>query len=203
LSPPTTEAAGFVPTHSIAVTPENNLNTSGSGGYTSTGEFKWSAPVSLADAPLLPGFISSAEVAAVCDNFDPQTDALIPISLTMTNTTENFTQTLDVNTTLAVNAAGSPTVANEELDVIANYAAGPACDPMTNNADEGDAANYWDFTCSDMPADTPCTESAYVILPNYFSPANPAGDPSVLAAAVLLTNNEAFTLEGGPVPAGL
>jgi hypothetical protein len=140
----------------------------------------------------LPGFASSTEIGAIC-TFNPQTDGLIPIVITMKNTTAGFTQTLNASTTLPIGDA-------DTINAAVNYAAGPNCESMTNDA-AIDTAD-WSVGCDDLAPDTSCTTYGYIILSNYYTPSDPNGDPSVFAAAILGTNGETYTLNGAPVPQG-
>jgi PPE-repeat protein len=104
-------------------------------------------------------------------NIDPQTDAAIPFTLTMTNTTNGFSLNgEDFSATSAgpVSNGGSPLLAEEETG------SGPEC-----NAEA-------DLYVSSLAPGATASVAGFFLLFDYYSPAHPNGDLSALSNDVLV-----------------
>lgn len=143
-------------------------------------------------APTLPGFTTTDDLLGECGaDYNPQTDAIAPAALSMTNETTNFNETLATNVYSAPDAAlGVGWKGNNRPSAIlvaAAYSSGIECHKVST-ADDAfySAGTGWSVNWGDQPAGA-STEAhyAYLILPGYFTPNYPDGDPTVLANAML------------------
>jgi len=141
-------------------------------GYKYSGSFSDGNPVHAADAPQLPG-VDAADLFANC-NVDSQTDAVIPISVTLTDDTPGFTTSLQFAMWMA-------SLTEPELDVGAMLSNGPQCVQM---AWDNEGSGSWNVEWPSQFTDGQGVQlDAYVIIPNYYSPANPNGSTTAFAAA--------------------
>lgn len=157
-------------------------------GYTAHYAFSVGSPVKLHSAPIMPGFTQQSDISGACSDFSPQTDAVLPARLTLTNTTSGFSQ--DVSTFFELQESFASN-ALSDLEVVSGYTAGPQCEDIGGTDGSG---SDWTVDCQ-LQAQASCSNYSYLLLKNYYSPNNPAGDTKALAA-VLLSVEDTTTTSG-------
>lgn len=153
-----------------------------SDGYSFADSLAAGGPDQLGEIPLLPGFSSEAEVASACA-FDSTTDALIPVELTLTNTTPSFPADVEVSFALPVDVA-IEAIVPQSLQVVASYSQGVQC-ATVQQLDGGNDQSMWIESCSQLQPNASCLAYAYVVLSDYFTPDSPSGSSAVLQGAQL------------------
>ena len=101
---------------------------------------------------------------------------MLPARLTLTNTTSGFSQ--DVSTFFELQESFASN-ALSDLEVVSGYTAGPQCEDIGGTDGSG---SDWTVDCQ-LQAQASCSNYSYLLLKNYYSPNNPAGDTKALAAS--------------------
>lgn len=181
-------------------------------GYVTEGTLELGELTTASDAVALPGFTDSGVTEALeagCDGFDPATDALIPARQTLTNGSEGFEASLSNSFFLAIDdpdAVLSVRSVGDELVVAASYSDHLSCNAL-GTADDVffGSASSWGLSFEEpvSPGDTVGPHHAYLILPDYYTPATPTGDTSRLdsvglglVSAMRRDDAELIALEG-------
>jgi hypothetical protein len=133
---------------------------SGVGGYKARLEYIFGAVEHASSLAPLP--VSGRAVLASCQ-VNPSADAVIPVSYTLTNTTPQFS----TPATLTINDL-TPGVASGDAVVGGGAICGRVDIPLLGV--------HWDMIGSGQSV----SGDLFVIVPNYFSPAKPSGDPALL-----------------------
>jgi hypothetical protein len=190
-----TESTAAQPTASFTPTTTWTWDTKNTDGYTAHYELGVQAPVSLSSVPILPGFHQQSDISGACSEFNATTDALLPVRLTLTNTTASFKK--DVSTFFSL-----PLESTQAIEVVTGYSAGVECKDMQGR-NAGNEQSDWPVDCELAP-NASCTNYSYLILKNFYSPSAPKGATSALSAldleveATTPTSSESFTHVSGP-----
>ena len=133
---------------------------SGVGGYKARLEYRFGAVEHASSLAPLP--VSGRTALASCQ-VNPAADAVIPVSYTLTNTTPGFSTpaTLTIRELGGVSASGDAVVGG-----------GGVC----GRVDIPLLAVHWDQIGSGQSV----SDDLFLVVPNYFSPAKPSGDPALL-----------------------
>jgi Domain of unknown function (DUF4190) len=189
------QTASFTPTKTWT------WDTKNTNGYTAHYEFGIEAPTKLGAVPILPGFHQQSDISGACSEFSPTTDALLPVRLTLTNTTRSFKKTVTAFFSLQENVNVG---AQQELEVVTGYSAGVECESMQQQQATNEQST-WQVNCEELAPSASCTNYSYFIFKNYYSPTTPGGDAhSALAAtnlsveATTTSSQESFTHVSGP-----
>lgn len=162
------------------------------GGFRTEGTLELGEVGRVGNAPPLPDFDDPATTLALaCDGFDPQTDAVIPARQSLRNATDAFDVELANTFYLATDQADGVLFASapdDLLRVAAGYSSGTDCADVVL-ADEAWFGNGsgWGLSFDDPagPDEVRGPHHAYLILPDYYSPATPDGDVERLAGTGL------------------
>jgi hypothetical protein len=145
--------------------------------HAAVGEFRH-----LSDAPALPGAVTARELVSVCPSFDETTDAVAPAALMMTNKTTGFPALLEASL-FAYQNLGRPTPWRYVLLVAPIYSDGMQCHEISQSpASSGEWSVSWGEIA---PGASTGAHYAYVVIPDYFTPNHPSGDPEKLRRAIL------------------
>lgn len=145
------------------------------GGYTASGVVSVGPPKHA--TPLKLG---GAVVGEAC-TVDSQTDAAIPFQVRITNTTESFSLN-DVSSSVFITSrSDTSALSNDVSDGIVNteYSAGDQEECETWDSDPGP---MWGYSLSPNQY---TSLSGFIIIPNYYSPAQPAGQVSEISGAYI------------------
>lgn len=163
-------------------------------GYVTEGTLELGELTTAPDAVTLPGFTDSGvteTLEASCDGFDPETDALIPARQTLGNGSDGFDASVSNSFFLAIDdpdAVLSVRSVGDELAVAASYSDHLSCNAL-GTADDVffGSGSSWGLSFEDpvAPGDTVGPHYAYLILPDYYTPARPTGDTSRLESVGL------------------
>jgi hypothetical protein len=173
-STPSTE-----PVQSFSAVDQATWQVTEADGYKTTGTLARENPARIDDVAVHDDLIDRTAIAETCESFDGETDALVPVYLSLKNDTAGFSNSAQVAFTLDSSYRSSnipPT-----MDVIAGYSDGPECVTMGWMTAGGDD-QAWVFSCELEPGKK-CSGYNYVILKDYFTPANPDGDFAVFDGA--------------------
>jgi surface antigen len=132
----------------------------------------------------------AAQLDTTCP-FDPQTDAVEPFHLTLTSTTSGFTTYMSLS-------GNNNNAALETLGVEQSSADGMICEPSINGGTGPRGAGGFGIEASLEPGQT-ISADGFVIIYDFFSPAFPQGDPSVVDSAYFLVGG-ALGPAGSPIP---
>lgn len=129
---------------------------------------------------------------------NPETDAVIPFQISVTNTTPNFSASPGIEVVADGPNDSLPTKVSAEI----GYSEGPQCvtfvpAPYAYPGDEnGNGPDYLAFSPTDPLTPNASTyASGFFIASNYYSPAHPNGEPALLKNVVLIIK-PAFSSEG-------
>lgn len=129
---------------------------------------------------------------------NPQTDAVVPFAVTLTNTTSSYSASPGVEI-----VAAAPNDALPHLMAEPNYAEGPQCITFVPRAYHGDEnTNGTDYLAvsavSPLPPGGSVTTAGFFIVHGYYSPAHPSGDSQLLHGVELTfqpqSGGEGFTV---------
>lgn len=158
-------------------TPAGPLNTtysfteSEAGGYTFSGTLELGSPQQFQSGSITEGSLTAGSACSM----NPQTDAVIPAFLSVRNTSSgNFNAIGGVDLQWSSSAIGGIEV---------GYSSGPSCDGSGSGGSGTDEVNL-ESTNPLTPGSETSTD-LFVWVPDYYSPNNPQGDPSLLAGADL------------------
>lgn len=163
--PPTTTQASSLPTFVADKTWTWDGHTSS--GYKASFRVQAGKPTTSSDAPLLTGFKSSDDIASACSDFNAQTDAVMPVEVTITNNTPKFNAHVDFQ--LSVVGSDDTEALPFGLNTI-DYVGQQIQCAGTNSS------TAFSFTCTLDPG-AACNTPAYIVIEGDFSPAQPNGNP--------------------------
>jgi hypothetical protein len=129
--------------------------------------------------------IAGVKLGSACP-VDSETDAVIPFELVVYNTTPNFSASPGVEVTATAENGALPQKIKAEM----GYSSGPSCVSFIVGGYSGDENTNGPDTLVLSP-DEPLhphgmiVGSGFLIAPNYYSPAHPAGDPAMFRTVVL------------------
>jgi hypothetical protein len=194
------ESTTVQPTASFTPAKTWTWDTRNTDGYTAHYELGIEAPTKLSSVPILPGFHQQSDISGACSEFNSTTDGLLPVRLTLTNTTQSFHKEVAAFFSLQEDVNEG---ALQEVAVVTGYSAGVECKSMQQQQATNEQSN-WAVNCELAP-NASCTNYSYVIIKNYYSPTTPSGDPSGALAAINLSveatttsSDESFTAVSGP-----
>ena len=151
-------------------------NGASNDGATATAEFSYGAP-ERASASTRDGLASLGSVCA----FDPQTTAVEPFTLSVTNNTPRFSESPSITFNLGNADMDGPQVPSWHLYAETEYSTGPQC------TDFGVSPEWGGPTTAGLSLDAPLASGAgsgaifgFLAVDGYYSPAHPNGDPSGL-----------------------
>ncbi|MFT3855857.1 MAG: hypothetical protein QM733_24490 [Ilumatobacteraceae bacterium] len=151
-------------------------------GYRTGGQLELGPIAKAAAAPPMGQFTDPvSDLAANCPGFDSNTDGVMPASIRLTNQTAGFSAKLS-NTSYKAAPQGSSGVSPDVL-VMRAYSSGIDCSELVTASGaffsngEGWGLSFDEPTA---PAATSGPHVGYVIVRNYFTPANPSGNQSLL-----------------------
>jgi len=157
----------------------SQLTLTRSGGYTFGVEIAIGAPVHISPQAILTAGGMTLTAGTACAA-NPATDAAVPLTVTVTNHTSGFPAVGSYSlAALQVDAIG-----NEAPDLEEAFETGPTCHGMGGGAADASGG----AVTRELNPDSSSTSPAFVIIHNYYSPAAPDGDKSLLHTAYLLAN---------------
>jgi hypothetical protein len=161
---PTTQQTTQTPTTTAATTPASSAVSTWKVRITPPGGYIYGATIALG----APQHFSSSDVPQ-CSQGDPQTDAEISGTLTLTNDTPNFPGQPGIDIEVVADPLPNAVIAdpNDCLPISGNI---PAIAFLANGQ---------------VPQGQPISEHIWVVVPNYFSPNDPNGNPSLLTNVLL------------------
>jgi hypothetical protein len=158
-------------------TPDSVTGTAATWTITGSDDQGYSAQVTIAaDDPVKIGDVtasSGAPVASACSP-DPETDALIPVSIEETNQSGSFSSILGFTL-----RSGSSGFGNEGVRLASDvsFTSGTECiDPSAAGDDKIYGVQWNDPIAPGAMA----SDTFYLVVYNYYSPANPSGDTASL-----------------------
>jgi hypothetical protein len=181
-------------------------DTKNTDSYTGHYELAIEAPVGADSVPVLVGFSQRSDISGACSDFNVQTDALLPIQLTLTNTTGGFSREVAAFFSLAEyterEIREEVPYGPKDVEVVSGYSQGAECKEIQRHESTNDQSS-WAVSCQLQP-NASCTTYGYLVLKNYYSPSAPQGNSSALSAVNLdvstttSTSEETFTHATGP-----
>jgi hypothetical protein len=185
-SPPHSSAPSsttVTPSSSSPVTPPisytntwNFTATTDVGGYSESGTISVGQVQKFED-----GLVNDGVTAGATCTVDPQTDAVAPFKVTLTNTSNGFTTGLGASIA-EDNAQGQGTSINWEL----GYAGGPQCTQSDNSLV---------LDCTSVSSGDSCSLSGWAIVTGYYTPDALDGNTAGLQAITLQALPEPFASE--------
>ncbi len=146
------------------------LTLKGGSGYTATAIFRHGV-LRAAAAALDNGGDSLGSACQV----DDQTDAVEPFEVELTNTTAKFAATPAIQFTI-----DQPSAQNTDVSAEAAYSSGSQCTNLNQNYVNENGGEWISFAPGGpLQAGQSSTTYGFVILPGYFSPSSPNGDPAL------------------------
>jgi hypothetical protein len=146
----------------------------GPGGYSEAVTLSVGAPQHFQ-----PGLSQGQLTAGAACSIDASTDAVIPAQLVETNTTSGFAAYTAASFSFGTQW-NSPAVE-------VHFDEGPQCE----------TSGYNDHSVAKLQPQTRSSTDMFFVLSGYYTPAYPAGDPSVLATATVLFAATSFTPDDG------
>jgi hypothetical protein len=138
------------------------------GGYTFSGWLSLGAPEVFQN-----GITEGNLTAGSACSINPQTDAVVPGFLTVNNTTQNFSAIGGVELQWSSGAIGGVEV---------GYTGGAQCE----GEDSGGGSNSFGIESTDAEPDGQgASGDFFIVIPDYYSPANPHGNTSLLVGVDL------------------
>jgi hypothetical protein len=195
---PTTETTPTSPTETTipdnVVTRVWTFKATNTSGYSMTGRLSVGKPRhykdNLSNGDIVTGTTCSA---------DTQTDAAIPMSLSVTNTTSNFSTYIGATVTGlgTLKNPGTNGTTDSVLKWEGEYSSGPQCEtPGSGGTDPGTSIGV-NSTDTTAPNGAVAIDGFFIIT-NYYSPNDPGGNSALLSDAELsMTTAQDVTPQGG------
>jgi hypothetical protein len=185
LSPTTGATTATIPTASVGATTAS-FTVSFGNGYTASVTFALGALQHVTNVQLAGTVLESATDDACTFNF--QTDAVVPFLATVTNTTSGFSFS-SLMPGFSLLAIGN----NEEADYLQgaySTTSGPECDT---------SANLAGWQLDNLAPGQSAQLGGFIGINNYYSPADPQGDPGLINQVGLLfgTPNGSASVSSG------
>lgn len=140
----------------------------------------------LGAEPTLPRIAEAGGLDTICGDIDEQRDGVMPARVQLTNTSPGgFKQDLSLRLyQTGEYASGGPGT----MKVAAVYGDGTRCDTIAPSTDYGIGyeGEPWGMSWQDVEPGKPYPTEAYLIIADYFTPAEPNGSSEVLNDAQLI-----------------
>lgn len=121
---------------------------------------------------LLPGF-NASDFGSQCE-FNPQTDAVAPASLTMTNLTHGFSAQLSTASLLQSSSLTTLLGPDDSVWIAEAFSTGFQCQQLGLSDMDGDGQGI-SWSTPTAPGRSVGPSYAYLIIHNYYTPAHPKG----------------------------